>query len=145
MPARIINSLVNGPGFYLSGLIPLIPAALNKRLSHDADRLLGIAVFWFLIGLSIDRRGARQTLDRRHAIRAGVLFTFASLVCGVFGVAGVVDTFRWNYVVWKVVAQYPFSSSDTIYLGFLAWLLVFSAYFARKAFIAARTSLTTTA
>ena len=26
VPTRVINSLLNGPGFYLSGLIPLMPA-----------------------------------------------------------------------------------------------------------------------
>src|ERR1035441_6748750 len=73
VPAKVINSLVNGPGFYLGRLIPIpIPEALNESLSYDADKILGIALFWFLVGLSIDRRRSKQGLERLQAIRAGV-------------------------------------------------------------------------
>jgi hypothetical protein len=57
VPAATINSLINGPGYYMTAPIPIpIPHAVNERLSFEGSRLLGIAVFWFLIGLSIDRK-----------------------------------------------------------------------------------------
>jgi hypothetical protein len=89
VPATVINSLINGPGFYLGRLIPIpTPNALNETLSYDADRILGIAFFWLLIGLSIERRRNKKALDRQHPIGAGVLFALASLGCGVFGFVG---------------------------------------------------------
>jgi hypothetical protein len=60
VPARVVNAVVNGPGFYFGGLIPLVPATLNRHLGFDGDRLFGIALFWFLIGLSIDRRASKH-------------------------------------------------------------------------------------
>jgi hypothetical protein len=57
-PATTINSLINGPGYYMTAPIPIpIPHAVNERLSYEGSRLLGIAVFWFLIGLSMSTRG----------------------------------------------------------------------------------------
>jgi hypothetical protein len=158
VPARVINSLINGPGFYLGRLIPIpIPNALNESLSYDADRILGIALFWFLVGSSIERRRSKQTLDRQHPIHAGVLFTFASLVCGVFGFAGIAhvscpspNLACWDQssrMVWPVlnfVASHPLRTWTTTELSLVIWLLAFCAYFARRAFIAARRSLATT-
>jgi len=142
VPARVINSLINGPGFYVGRLLPIpVLHGLNASLSYDADTILGIALFWFLIGLSTDRRRNKQSIERQRPICAGVLFTFGMLVCGVFGIAGTVGTFSRNYEVWRTVAWHPLSTSDTMYLGFLVWLLVLSGYFARKALIAAQVSL----
>ena len=144
VPARVINSLVNGPGFYLTGVIPLMPTALNRRLSYDADRLFGIALFWFLIGLSIDRRANKQALDQRHPIRAGVLFTFTVLVCGFLGVGLGIVAFR-DPTFWRLVAEYPLRTEQTMKLGFVVWLLVFCGYFTKRAFIAASRRLQTVA
>ena len=81
-PERIINSLINGPGFYLTGTVPLpLNDSLNARLGYDANRLLGIAGFWFLIGVSIDRRRDGHRIGRGHPVAAGILFTFGLLVC----------------------------------------------------------------
>ncbi len=120
------------------------PETLNEILSYDANRLLGIAFFWFLIGRSIDRRRHKQeALDLRHPIPAGVLFTFLALVCGLLGFGGVAE-FR-HRLVWRVITAYPLRTWDTMNLGFEVWALVFFVYFARRAFIAARRSLTKTA
>jgi hypothetical protein len=140
-PAKVVNSLVNGPGFYLGGLIPLLLAGLSQRLAYDAGRVLGITLFWFLVGLSIDRRRNRRALDQQHPIRAGVLFTFGGLVFGFFGLGlGIVD-FR-DPTSWRLIAEHPLRTSRTMELGFVVWALVFCVYFLRRAFIAARRSLT---
>ena len=139
-PARVINSLINGPGFYVGGLIRLPIPYPYGWLNYDGDRILGIALFWFLIGLSIDRRANKQALDQRHPIRAGVLFTFAALVCGFFGVGLGIVAFR-DPTFWRLVAEYPLRTEHTMELGFVVWLLVFCCYFAKRAFIAASRSL----
>jgi hypothetical protein len=48
----------NGPGFYLTFFVPApMPHNLDSHLNYDGGRrLLGIVLFWFLIGLSMDRR-----------------------------------------------------------------------------------------
>jgi hypothetical protein len=156
VPARVINSLINGPGFYLGRLIPIpIPEALNEGLSYDADKISGIALFWFLVGLSIDRRSSKQGLDRRHPIRAGVLFTFAALVCGLLGFGRIAATLCpspnlacWDQrLLWlplRVVADHPLRTWTAMDLGLAVWLFAFSIYFTRRAFIAARRSLVKT-
>lgn len=141
VPARVINSLMNGPGFYLTSLIPIMPAAAKAALSYDEDRLFGIALFWFLIGLSIDRRDGRQPLDQQHPIAFGVLFTFGALVCGFFG-GGLESVVVRDPTVWKQVAEYPLQTESTMKMGLVVWLLLLCWYFARRAFIAARRSLT---
>jgi len=86
VPATTINSLINGPGYYVTAFGPtLIPHSLNERLSYEGGRLFGIAVFWFFVGLSIDRRRNGQSLGQRHPIPTVVWFTFCALVCAVFG------------------------------------------------------------
>jgi hypothetical protein len=144
-PSTVINSLINGPGFYLTAPIPIpIPHALNERLRYDGSRLLGIAVFWFLIGFSIDRRRGGRSLGQQHPIPIGVWFTFCALVCGAFGIGLGSVEFR-DATFWVLVAKYPLRSTDSMALGFVIWLLIFCGYFARRAFIAARKSLKPTA
>lgn len=158
VPARMINSLVNGPGFYFGRLIYIpTPNAVNENLSYDADRLLGVALFWFLIGLSIERRRNKQALDRQHPIHAAILFAVASLLCGGLGFAGIAHVFCpspnmacWDQssrMVWPVlsaIAKYPLRTQSTMELCVVAWLLAFCAYFAGRALSAARRSLATT-
>jgi hypothetical protein len=105
---------------------------------------LGIAVFWFLIGFSIDRRRGGQSLGQQHPIPIGVWFTFCALVCGAFGIGLGIVEFR-DATFWVLVAKYPLRSTDSMALGFVIWLLIFCGYFARRAFIAARQSLKPTA
>ncbi len=151
VPARVVNSLINGPGFYLGRLIPIpIPNPLNETFSFDADRLSGIVVFWFVIGLSIDRRRNKQALDRWRPALAAVLFTLAAVSCGALGFTRIVYVFCPNpilvpcdnpHVVWmalRLVAKYPLRTWSTMGLGLGVWFLVLSAYFARRAFVAGR-------
>ncbi len=146
VPARVVNSLINGPGFWLGGLIPLpIPYAVNGFLSFDGDRILGIAAFWFLIGLSIDRRRSLQSLDQQHPVLAGVLFILAALVFGFFGVAGDVMLFRDPKLEWRILSSYPLRTWDAMHFGMFVWCVILSLYFARRAFIAARRKLATIA
>jgi hypothetical protein len=141
VPATTINSLINGPGYYMTALIPIpIPHGVNERLSYDGSRLLGIAVFWFLIGLSIDRKRSGLRLGQQHPIPVGVWFTFCALVCGVFGIGLGLAEFR-DAVFWLLLARYPLRSQSLMTLGFVVWLLGFCGYFCRRAFIAARQSL----
>jgi len=142
-PSTVINSLINGPGYYLTAPIP-IPHTLDERLRYDGSRLLGIAVFWFLIGFSIDRRRGGQSLGQQHPIPIGVWFTFCALVCGAFGIGLGIVEFR-DATFWVLVAKYPLRSTDSMALGFVICLLIFCGYFARRAFIAARQSLKPTA
>ncbi len=141
VPARILNCIINGPGYYLSALIPVpLPQSLDSRLDNDGARLLGIAFFWFLIGLSMDRRRIGRSLGQRHPIPVGILFTFGALVCGVFGIGlGVVEL--GDATFWDLIALYPFRSSHSMALAFVIWLLALSGYFLRRALILARQSL----
>ena len=156
VPARVLNSLVNGPGFSFGGLIPApIPHALNERLNYDGDRLLGIALFWFLIGLSIDRRISKQAVDSDHPILAIILFTSAALVCCVFGFGFMTHLFCpsqyescWElgrntiWVVLRIIVRHPLRTWASMDLMASVWLLTLCIYFATRAFIAARKRLT---
>ena len=155
VPAKVIDSLISGPGFYFGWLLPVpIPRALTEWLTYDAGRIPGIALFWFLIGLSIDRRLNKRSLDSQNPVRAGILFTFVALVCIAMCVGAALHTFcpspilckeggiRWE--VFGTVAKFPLRTTASVDLGLAAWLCAFSIYFTRRAFIAARRSLITT-
>ncbi|HSZ01138.1 MAG TPA: hypothetical protein VK788_16700 [Terriglobales bacterium] len=156
VPARVINALTNGPGFYFGHLVPIpIPHALNESLSYDGDRIFGVVLLWFIVGLSIERRINKQALDLHHPIRAGVLFAFAALICGVSAFGGMAYIFCpspnmacWDQIarLWPVltgIAKYPLRTSHTMVLSVVVWLLALCAYFARRAFNAAQRSLAT--
>lgn len=152
VPARVLNAIFNGPGFYFGPLIPIpVPYALNGALSFDGDRILGVALFWFLIGLSIDRRIGKRSLDTRHPIRAGALFACAALICCVFAYGGLAYVFcpspdiscweqgpRMAKVQLGLVAEYPLRTSAAMALYVAVWILAFCAYFVKRAFTALR-------
>lgn len=157
VPARVLNSVVNGPGFFFGGLIPApIPHALNERLNYDGDRLLAIALFWFLIGLSIDRRINKQALDSHHPLFAAILFTCAALVCCVFGFGFMTHLFCpggsdfsscWDqgrntiWLVLKIIVRHPLRTWAAMDLMASVWLLTFCIYFGARAFVAAKRRL----
>jgi len=150
VPARVLNAIFNGPGFYLGRLIPIpVPYALNEALSFDGDRILGVALFWFLIGFSIDRRIDKRSLDARHPIRAAALFACAALICSVFGYGGLGYVFcpTPDISCWKqgpgmakvqlaLLAEYPLRTSVAMVLYGAVWVLAFCAYFVKRAFTA---------
>lgn len=143
VPARVLNFLINGPGFVLSRFLPIpMPDALNRTLSYDADRLPGVVAFWFLVGLSIDRRRNKQSLDWKHPTYAGVLFGFSALALGFVGIAGIVVLFR-DPMLTRILIEYPLRTSHTINLALQLWCGGLSAYFAKRAFVAGRRGLTT--
>lgn len=143
VPPRVLNFLINGPGFVLSRFLPIpMPDALNRTLSYDADRLPGVVVFWFLVGLSIDRRRNKQSLDWKHPTYAGVLFGFAALALGFIGVTGIIVLFR-DRMLMGILIDYPLRTSHTIYLALQLWCVGLSVYFAKRTFILARRGLTT--
>ena len=141
VPATIINSVINGPGYYLSALLRLpIPDWLNEHLRYEACRLPAIIAFWFLAGLATDRHKAGKILGGQHSIPVGIPFMFAAFCCAVFGIGLGVVEFR-NAVSWWVLAEYPLRSASSMALGFVVWLLAFSCYFLRRTLIAARQSV----
>ena len=122
-------------------LVPTpIPESLDRSLNYDANRLVGIAAFWFLVGLSIERRRNKQALGQHHPILAGVLFTVAALVCGLAGIG----VGRNPNLMWTVVSKYPLRTWASVILSQEIWLLALSAYFARRALITFRRRLTAT-
>jgi hypothetical protein len=134
VPARILNCIINGPGFYLTPLIPVpLPSSLDSHLDYDGARLLGIAFFWFLIGLSADRRRAGRRLGQRHPIPVGILFTFGALVCGLLGI-GLAAVELGDAISWSLIAEHPLRTSHSMALSFVVWLLALCGYFCRRAF-----------
>lgn len=101
---------------------------------------MGIVLFWFLIGLSMDRRRNGVSLGQRHPIPVGVLFTFGALICGFFGIVLGIAKFG-EAISWKVVATWPLRSSDSMALALVIWLLALCGYFCRRAFILAQQGL----
>lgn len=144
VPARVINSLINGPGFIpLGNVIRIpIPYSLNKALNYDGDKLLGIFAFWFLFGLSIDRRRSQRSIDQQCPIFAAVLFASAAAALGFFGVAEDVVLFRDPSLEWLILTNFPLRTWDAMKFGLLVWCVSFSTYFAGRAFVAVRKSLT---
>jgi hypothetical protein len=154
-PANVVNSIINGPGFYFGRLIPIpTPHRLNEALGYNGDRLLGVVLFWFLIGLAIERRLNRQGLDASRPIRAAVLFAFAALICGLFAYGGVAYVFcpspymtcrdqgsRMFWTVLNIIAEYPLRTYASSVLSVTVWLLGFCVYFSKRSFAAFRRSL----
>jgi hypothetical protein len=70
-PARFIAQLVNGPGFYLTFLLPGIGLFGHH---YDFGRLVGVAIFWTWIGWGLDNRlrGTRRVVIKSPWRRASV-------------------------------------------------------------------------
>jgi hypothetical protein len=68
------------------------------------------------------------------------LFSIAALTCGIFAFGLGIAEFR-DPIFWIILAKHPFSTLNTMTLGFVTWLLVFCVYFGRRAFVAARQGL----
>ena len=140
VPARSLNCIINGPGFGLTAFIPApMPRGVDSHLDYDGARLLGIVLFWFLIGWSLDRRRTGQSLGQRHPIPIGILFALGALVCGVLGIGLGVIKFS-DSVFWTLVTHYPLRTSESMTLALVVWWLVLFAYFCRRAFILFRQS-----
>jgi len=148
---RVINSLINGPAFYFGGWIPApVPHALNSALGYDGDRLLGIVLFWFLVGLSIERHRNKKALDTHYPTRAAVLFTLAALCSGAVGLGGFSYVFcpspnlscseqvQNAGVLLTAALKYPLRTTATMVMSTAVWSLGFGLYFIRRAFAALR-------
>ena len=136
VPARVLNSAINGPGFDLTVFVPTpIPRSLGSHLDYDGNRLLGIALFWFLIGWSLDRRRTGQSLGQRHPIPA-MLFAFGALACGVCGI-GLATVKFTDPTFWTLVAKFPLRTYESMTLASVTWLITLCIYFSKKASILA--------
>jgi hypothetical protein len=155
-PARVVNAIINGPGFYFGRrLIPIpIPTAINEALSYDGDRLLGVAFFWFSIGLAIERHLKKQALDSHYPMRAAVFFALAWLICGALMYGGIAFVFcpspnmtcseqvvKTAPTVLGLVARYLLRLQHTMVLSVSLWLFFFCGYFAKRTFAAVKRSL----
>jgi hypothetical protein len=151
VPPRVMNSVINGPSFYFGRWIPVpVPHALNSAFGYDGDRLLGIVLFWFFIGLCIERHRNKKALDTRYPTRAGVLFAFAALCFGAMSFGGFSYVFcpspnlscseqvQNAGVVLTVALKYPLRTTATMVMSTTVWSLGFCLYFIRRAFAAFR-------
>jgi hypothetical protein len=150
VPARVWNSVLNGPGFF-SGWIPIpTPDAVDRALSYDGNRLFGVGIFWFLIGLSIERRAKGWALDQHHPVRAGILFTLGALVCGALAFGGFLQVFCpspnmtcWDQIsreLWptlRLIITYPLRTTDAMDLWVTLWFSAFCVYFVKRTIKAA--------
>ena len=147
VPANVLNCIINGPGFYFRNLNPIpTPHVINEALGYNGDRLLGVVLLWFLVGWSIERRVNHQALDLHKPIQAATLFTLSALACGVLACTGIYvacgDQLRFTGLRLSVIAKYPLRTTASMVLATSAWLLGFSVYFGRRAFVAAKKSRT---
>ena len=88
--ARVVNSIINGPGFYFGRRLHVpVPYSFNAVLGHDGDRLPGIILMWFLIGLAIDRWLSKRTLETSRPLATAALFTSGALACALLAFGGI--------------------------------------------------------
>jgi hypothetical protein len=142
---------INGPAFYFGRWIPVpVPHALNSALGYDEDRLPGIVLFWFFVGLSIERHRNKKAVDTHFPTRAAVLFTLAALCSGAVALGGFSYVFcpspnlscseqvQDAGVVLTLALKYPLRTTATMVMSTAVWSLGFGLYFIRRAFAALR-------
>jgi hypothetical protein len=133
-PAAVIAQWLNGPGFAFTFFVRA-PHAIEELLGYDTGRLLGIALFWFLIGRMLDR----PRLPERNPRTAAALYAVGSIVCGVL-------VFGWTYAQWRLGLGLAFYLNRVVLLhsmtggqiGLALWLVGFTFYFAYRTFRAAK-------
>lgn len=145
-PARVVNSIINGPGFYF-GRHLFIPApnSVNAVLGHDGDRLPGVVLMWFLIGLTIDRRLRKRAPETLHPFAAVAFFAVSALVCAMLAFGGMGYVFcpspnqpcldqltTTGTIAGGILVKHPLQTVYTMSLATSIWLFVFSYYFAKK-------------
>lgn len=136
VPAETINFLLNGPGFLFPFPLPVWGEVREFIAITGANRLVGVLLFWYLVGRSIDNRGAKKRFTRRRLAVIG--FAILSVLCG--SLAGLIFDyfFRFQILTWREVNKsYLLYSREVMVLGAGIWLLGFCIYFARKTWLAA--------
>lgn len=151
VPPRVLNCIVNGPAFYFGRWIHVpVPHPLDNALAYDGDRLLGIVLFWFFVGLAIERHRDKKALDTHYPARAAVVFTFATLWFAIMGYEAFCyvfcpspnlscsDQVQYGAWVFSVALKHPLHTTATMVVSTTVWSLGFCLYFAKRAFVALR-------
>jgi hypothetical protein len=138
-PARLFAELINGPGFYLTFLVPGL--TLFGRHLYDFGRLLGVIIFWTWIGWGLDGRfrGTRKALIRVRWVRAGVHAMFlSSCVLLIWGTLSNLHSLRLlpSHLLWRELLITGLWHAVLARYAAMAWLLLGAIYFCTQ-FLAA--------
>jgi hypothetical protein len=135
VPARTINFMINGPGFWFFPRMGL-PDEVDRALANDGGRLFGVTVIWVLIGLGLDHRRENRDLSRQRPWLALALFGIAAIIFAAF--AGLFGVWFYRSYEWELPWRYVLWQYATATFGFAIWSLVLFAYFARRSFAACK-------
>jgi hypothetical protein len=113
----------NGPAFmYTPYLDEFIPQVVQEALGYETVRLLLVALFWFLVGRTIDRRRQGRDLSLESPKSAMAIFSIGfALSCWFFFMA--IEKLPSNLYYYTLAPYFPgeliISSSLSIWCAFL--------------------------
>jgi hypothetical protein len=139
-PAKTLAVLINGPAFFGTRFLVPLPDAVQETFDYEAGVFFGIALFWFVVGLSIERRIAGKKLAKSYPKIGTTLFIVASLVAGGFGLT-VLRSSTWLSdpdFAWNMAKMAGLQSRYTVELGTLIWVILLTIFFIYKWIEAAR-------
>ncbi len=131
-PARLFSELLNGPGFYLTFLVPGL-TLFGERL-YDLGRLIGIVVFWTWIGWGLDGRfrGTSKAIIRIAWVRAGiyaVLLTSCLLLIGGTVLDLHSDGLLFSHLLWDELLATGLWLATLAKYAAMPWLFTGAIYF----------------
>ena len=147
VPARNLNTVLNAPVWFINSFFNphlRFPEPIAEWLDGDGPRLPWIALFWFLLGLTLDRRLEGKRLVDSSPFCATLLFlvgavaSFAALTWLIHGIDIWPTIPRVQQLV-QLYGWHPLWRSGLWGVWSLTvWLLAFFLYFTWKWIDAAR-------
>jgi hypothetical protein len=139
-PAGNINYIINGPGVHLQLAISL-PDRFSAILSYKDNRLVGVALLWFLIGRAIDRRRQGKDLSKSRPRLAALMFGLLAVLSGWWFLAGLHYLRGYVDFLWRIGFAAGMYSDAVAHTALMIWMLFLTLYFMKRLGVAVHTLL----
>jgi hypothetical protein len=137
-PAGTINAIVNGPGLFIWPWLHLLPDRFSEVFSYTEGRLIGVAAWWFLFGLTIDRRRQGKDFASAYPKVATPLFGILAALSWWASSTGFLYFLEHGGVSALSLRNVGLYSARWTMVALTLWTLLLGLYFVKRCLFAGR-------